>query len=1010
MNLSRSTLQRPVTVVMVFVCLAVVGFISARLLPLEYFPELDAPFVAVNIPYPNSTPEEIEREITRPVEEVLATISGIKRMVADSSDSESNLFIEFEWGTETDIKTIEAKEKIESIRNQLPRDVERINIQKFNTSDMALLTVRLSSSRDLSESYDMLNRVFKRRLERIKGVSRVVLYGVDKKQIMIRLLADRIEAHSIDLNRLADTLRNSHFQLAAGRISDSGKRFTVRPLGELHSIEDVRGLIVNAQGVRLRDIAEVNLEKPDLLYGRHLNRSYAVGVDIFKEAGANIVDIGEKVKREIEAVRADPKMADIQIYLMEDAADSVRSSLNELAKSGMFGALLAVLVLFLFMRQWASTLLVALAVPFSLLVTLACMFFLGISLNILSMLGLLLAVGMLVDNSVVVTENIYRHQRAGEEKRQASIIGVKEVGLAIAAGTTTTAIVFLPNVISANNQVSVWLKYTAIPFIIALFASLLLAQTIVPLLTSRLKRLPEASKTRWVDRLVERYQRLLRWLLSHRRVALALVLGSLLSVAIPIALVKKDMFPPQEDRRLRLFYNLNDVYTKEKVEASVYRVEDYLFSKQKEFEIESVYTYFQGDQADTTILLLKGDKAHKRQEQIQNEILAGLPEVAIGTLTFERIRSGGSTNELRVQLVGRSTDQLVPLSRDLARFLGLIPGFKNVRSEAALGKKEVHVTVDRERAKRLGVSPQDAAGNIAVAMRGVNLRRMYDEEGEIDVRVEFHKRDKRNLEQLQNIKLFRSGQEPVTLGALADFSFRQGPNAIHREDRVTAIGVSLDLDGLTVPQAKDKIAAVMGNFVLPTGVSWNYGRTFDFEQEATQTMLINTLLAMALIFFIMAAIFECIFYPLAIWSSILFAIVGVWWFFLISGTTFSLMAWIGVLILIGVVVNNGIVLIYRINQLREQGLSRDEAILQGGAHRIRPILMTAGTTIFSLVPLCLTTIQIGGDGPPYYPMARAIVGGLAFSTLVTLVILPEIYLLLDDFRNWYWRLVRSAWK
>jgi HAE1 family hydrophobic/amphiphilic exporter-1 len=340
--------------------------------------------------------------------------------------------------------------------------------------------------------------------------------------------------------------------------------------------------------------------------------------------------------------------------------------------------------------------------------------------------------------------------------------------------------------------------------------------------------------------------------------------------------------------------------------------------------------------------------------------------------------------------------------------LGKIPGFQDVRSDASVGNKEIHVVVDRERARKFGFSSQQVAGNIAVAMRGVNLRRMHDEEGEIEVKVEFQKEDKRNLEQLQNINLFSENNQPVKLSTLADFVIRQGPNSIHRENRVTSLGISIGLKDVTVNEAKEKIGKVMGEFVLPSGVKWNFGRSFDFEQEAAKTMLINTLLALALIYFVMASLFESLIFPGAIWTSIIFAIVGVWWFFLITGTTFSLMAWIGVLILIGVVVNNGIVLIDHINQLRAKGLRRYEAIVQAGGNRIRPILMTAGTTILSLVPLCFTMIAIGGNGPPYYPMARAIVGGLAFSTLVTLIILPTVYVLMDDLRRWAQRVVKTA--
>ncbi len=1007
MRITEFSLRRPVTVLMVFLCFIVIGWISTRLLPLEFFPDLDAPFIVINVPYPNSTPEEVEREITRPIEEILATISDIKRMVSDSGENTARVFLEFDWGVDIDVKAIEAKERIEGIRNQMPRDVERIIVQKFSTSDMPILILRISSNRDLSNSYDMLNRLVKRRIERLKGVSRVEIYGVEKKQIRIQLIADRIIAHQIDLNRLSQVLRNSNFMVTAGRITDADRRFTVRPLNEITSIDEINSLIVGDKGLRLKDIARVSFEMPELNYGRHLNQTYAIGLNVFKESGANIVDVGRMVKVEVDMISRDPKMEGINIYFMDDASEGVVSSLNELLKAGLMGAGLAVLLLFLFLRRWSSTLIVVLAVPFSLLVTLALMYFVNVSLNILSMLGLLLAVGMLVDNAVVVTENISRYQKLYPNRSDNTTAAVREVALAITAGTATTAIVFLPNVLG-GNEITIYLKHVAIAFCVALGASLVMAQTIVPLLASKIKSRNNNHKTLWIDKLIGRYRRILDWLLHHRKTSVAILMLTLFSIAVPVMLVKKDMFPPQEERRIRLYYNINDNYTVEKVEAAVEKIEDYLFANKDRFEIDSVYSYYETGFAESTILLKKGNEAKKPQGKIQEEIGEGLPEIAVGEPGFEHRRSGGRTDDLNVYLVGSSTEQLIGLSRDVAWALGKVPGFRDVRSRASAGNREVQVVVDRDRARKYGFSPQEVANNIAVAMRGVYLRRIHDEEGEIEVKVEFQKEDKRNLAQLRNIKLFADDNTHINLSALADFTIRQGPPVIHRENRVTSIGISIGLKDVTVNEAKEKVRKVMDEYELPAGVSWDFGRSFDFESEAAKTMMINTLLALALIYFVMASLFESLVFPGAIWTSIIFAIVGVWWFFLITGTTFSLMAWIGVLILIGVVVNNGIVLIDHINQLRAQGIGRYEAIVQAGGNRIRPILMTAGTTILSLIPLCFTTIEIGGNGPPYYPMARAIVGGLAFSTLVTLIILPTIYVLLDDFRRWAMRVVRTA--
>jgi len=460
------------------------------------------------------------------------------------------------------------------------------------------------------------------------------------------------------------------------------------------------------------------------------------------------------------------------------------------------------------------------------------------------------------------------------------------------------------------------------------------------------------------------------------------------------------MFPQEEDRHLFLHYNINGNYTLEKIEAAVDVVEEYLYAHQDKFEIKSVYTYYQGNYAQSTLNLRKGKGAHQAQEQIRREIEKGLPKMALGNLTFERRRSMGSADRLRIYLAGKSSAQLAGLSREVAKVLAKAPGLIDARSDAEAGEQEIQVVVDRNRASLYGFSARQVANMVAVAMRGVNLRRFRDEHGEIDVRVQFHEDDKQTLDHLKKLVLYDNEKRPIKLSTLADFQVRRGPRSIHRENRVTSMGVSINLKDITVDQAKSKIKRIMDQYRLPAGCSWSFGRSFSFEDETFKTMMINLLLAICLIYFIMASLFESLLFPAAIVTSIIFAVIGVFWFFMITNTVFSMMALIGILILIGVVVNNGIVLIDHISRFRCKGLNRHEAIVKAGMERIRPILMTAGTTVLSLVPLCVVTTQIGGGGPPYYPMARAIVGGLAFSTIVTLLVLPRIYVLLDDMRIW----------
>ncbi len=1013
MNLAGGALKRPVTTLMVFACFVVIGIISSRMLPLEFFPDVDAPFLGVDIPYPGSTPEEVERRITRPAEEVLATISDVKRMSSYSHENGAWVEMEFDWGIDSNIKALEAREKLEGIRHLLPDDLERFYVRKWSSSDMQMLMVRISSERDLSNSYDMLNRNLKRRIERIPGVSKVDLYGVEKKEIRINLEADRIIAHRVDMAGLVEELQRSNFLVTAGKITDAGRRLVVRPVGELTDVDQIRNLVVGQGNVRLRDIAEVTYDNPVLDYGRHLDRRYAIGLDVFKEGGANTVEVARRVVDEIDDVGRLPEMTGIRIFYLDNMAEGIVSSLNELLKSGVLGGLLAMVVLFFFLRRLGTTLIVALAVPFSLLVTMACMYFMGVSLNILSMMGLMLAVGMLVDNAVVVTESIHRHQLIDENPGRGSVItGVSEVSLAITAGTLTTAIVFLPNIVSPNNQISIYLKHVGIALVIALGSSLILAQTIVPLLVSRVRPPKRGVKKTVVDRMIGRYRRVLEWSLGHRRASVGLILLVLVSIAAPMSIVKQDMFNEPSDRRLSLHYHINGFYTVDKVEEIVFLYEDYLFDHQDEFEIESVYSFYQGNYASSTILLKKGKGARKSMDEIKEAIRDSLPRTPYTDPSFEWHSQSGEGQSVRIQLSGKSSQQLEELSREVAWVLDQVDGLTDARSEAEAGDEEVHVVVDRDRAANYGLSSMEVAQVVSAAMRGMNLRPFQGEDGEIPVRLEFAEEDRQTLEHLENLPLVGSADEQVKLAAVADLRVRRGPQNIRRENRTTSIGVTANLDGITMDEAKKRIGQVMGRFNFPPGYTWNYGERFDSEQEAFRTMLVNLALALALIYFVMAALFESLLFPAAIWTQIIFAVVGVYWFFLITGTTMSIMAMIGILILIGVVVNNGIVLIDYVNQLRARGIGRHEALVEAGAARLRPILMTAGTTVLSLVPLCFVTTEIGGSGgPPYFPMARAIVGGLTFSTMITLLVLPTIYVLLDDLRNWssrIWQLGRSS--
>ncbi|MBX3703016.1 MAG: efflux RND transporter permease subunit [Steroidobacteraceae bacterium] len=1004
---TRFALRRPVTTLMSFVAVVLVGLLSMKLLPLELFPDIRFPGILVNIPFDGSTPEEVEQLITRPAEEAIATLSGIKEMRSTSSENGVEMIVFFEWGRDPAAVGFEVRTKLESIRHEFPPAANRILTRMFAAGDDRVVVVRISSQEDLSRQYEMLDRYLKKPIERLDGVARVSLEGVEPLELRILVDPVRLAAHGVDVARLRDALEGANFSISAGEVTGGQQRFLVRPIGEFRSIDDVRSFIVDGN-VRLRDIADVRLVSPALTVGRHLNGRPGVGLDVFKATGANMVDVAERVMAVIEEAQKLPQLQGIDVIVLGNQAESIRSSLTDLRNAGLIGAALALIVLFAFLRDWRTTLIVSLAVPFSLLITLAAMFFLGLSLNILTMMGMMLAVGLLVDNAVVVTESIFRHRQAnGADPVASTLAGVDEVGLAVLAGTLSTIIVFLPIVFGEESQISVFMVHVAVPIVIAMVASLLVAQTIIPTLTARFPAPPPIKAGSRFARLQDWYVRALDWLFHHKWKGLAFVALTVLS-PIPLfatGLLKVDMFPQDASDRLQLPYHIEGTYPLARTEEAVTRVENYLEENKERFGIELVYSYYTPDDAASVIKLKPRDQLPLEPRELMKEIEKGLPEIIIGKPSFRFEDNQGGSGGFSMRLTGESTEQLIALSRTVVQRLRDVPGFDSVRTTAKAGEQEVQVIVDRDRAARLGLTAETVAQTLAAAMRGDRLKEFRAADREIQMRLAFRADDRQTLEDLVSTPLWLPDGTRSTLGAVANFRISQTERTIDRVDRLTSVVIEgiVSRDS-SLDAVKKGVEAAMKDFPLPPGVAWKFGRSVQENDDTAATMQVNLLLAVALIFLVMAALFESLLYPLSIITSILFAVVGVFWGLTISGTPLTFMAMLGIMILIGVIVNIGIVLIAHVIDLRRAGLDRQTAILEAARHRLRPILMTSLTTLLAMLPIALGDTQIGGDGPAYYPMARALMSGLLFGSVTSLFFVPLFYVWLDDLNNWRMRI------
>lgn len=664
-----------------------------------------------------------------------------------------------------------------------------------------------------------------------------------------------------------------------------------------------------------------------------------------------------------------------------------------------------------FLRHWPSTLMVTLAIPICFTITLGFMYFAGVTLNILTMMGLLLAVGMLVDNAVVV-ESIYQErERMPDQPQLASIIGTRNVAIALSAGTLCHCIVFVPNLFGETNNISIFMAQIAITISVSLLASWLVAVSLIPMLSARM-RTPALvrSERGLIPRLQRRYARLLRWPLDHRGWSVAAIaLIAALSV-VPMLQTKKDMFGGEQ---IFIGYQWKGSYTREQLSAEVARLERFIDARRQRYHVTQVYSWFsevEGSSTTLTVDLKQVRDLPALIEQIRKELpRSALADYSVGS-NGNGNGQGSGAQSVQVQLVGDSTQTLRAIADDVVPLLARRKELRDVRVDTGDRSTELAVRVDRQRASAFGFNAEQVASFVGLALRGASLREFRRGDTEVPVWVRFAGAEQTTPEDLDSFNVRTKDGRSVPLLSLVDVQMRPAATQIGRTDRQTTLTITANLGVKVTPaEAKQAMQDTLKGVSFPAGYHYSFdGADGQDEDQAGKQMLFNLLIALLMIYVVMAAVFESLLFPAAIMSGVLFSIFGVFWLFWLSGTNFGIMAFIGILVLMSVVVNNGIVMIEHINNLRRRGMGRTEALVEGSRERLRPIVMTTGTAILAMVPISLTTTQMFGDGPAYYPMARAIASGLAFSTVVSLLFLPTIYAILDDLSGGVTQLVRRA--
>ncbi len=1008
MNLPSLAVRRPITTAMLLISVLLFGGIALDRLPVAYLPEIDAPFIGVEVPVFDSNPAQVEREITKPVEEILSTLSGVKRMGSRSRADGANVWLEFDWGKDLDIVRMQVSEKMDQIEPELPDQIGEVAIFSFNTADMPVMQGRISAPGvDLSENYELLEARVLNRIRRVPGVARVDLDGVEPREIFIELILDRIKEHGVDVGELIGKVQGASSNVVLGEVKGGGLRYTARALGNFKSLDELRELEIDERGLRLADIAEVSYEEPPIRYGRHLNRSDAIALEIFKESTANTVEVVTAVTAVIENdIGTDPLLQGVNLFVWENQAEQITLAMNGLSRAGLIGALLAVVVLYFFLRRMGSTLIVSMSIPFSIIATCGVLYFMGKSLNILSMMGLMLGVGMLVDNAIVVLEAIDRKKREEADPKQAALGGAKSVMMAVIASTATSLIVFLPLIVGAKSGLTTWLGEMGVAIALSLVCSLFSSLTLIPLMSSRFLRPGKVKPIKGFVWLEHRYAGVLGWTLRHK-VATFFVLIAVLVVGTVVPfqaeLVETSQFSGTVNERLYLNYEFTDFVYKSEAEEIVNKIEDHLEPRMEEFHVASIYSFYASNEAGTTLTLNRKDLDDKEIKELRGKIRDGLPEIpGVKVSFYEDADQGGGNTYFAVNIFGQDSGVLARLAEETQRRIETIDGIQDVSSSLGKSRKEIQVKIDRDKAAGLGLTARDVADTFSFVLGSFRMPRFNAGDREVETWFALRLQDRSKLEDLRQLEFRNIEGRPVTLGDIATFEVVDKPLVIQRENRKVRVAINATYEGEEWGDVRQEIEGMMETLAMPGGYSWSWNQRMLEQDDENAQMGTNMLLALLLVYLVMASLFESLAQPFSILFSILFAFSGAVWALAATGTPFNLMSQIGLLILMGIVVNNGIVLLDHLNQLRAAGLSTHDAILQAGRDRMRAILMTASTTIVGLLPLAMGGSRVGGLF--YYPLAITVMGGLISSAVLTLVLLPYVNVLVEGIAAWLKRI------
>ena len=1016
MSIAEFSVNRRITVSMFILIVTLFGLLSFTNLGLDMLPELDFPFVSVVTSYEGVASEEIETLITKPIEESVGMVKGIKNINSVSSEGLSGVYIEFEWGTDLDIAAQDVRDSLSWVLDYLPEDADSPMVLKFNSSSMPVMEYGVVGIDDTIRLREYLDKTVKPRLERLDGIAAAFIFGGKEREIQVLADPNKLKATGLSLNDLARAVQTGNLNVSGGHIETLQKEYLVRTRGYFEDIKQIENAIVTVtregKTVHVKDLAVVQDTFKEKRGFEHTNGSPSVLIDIMKQSGYNTLQAVRNVKAELEKMKKDIP-AELEFRLTFDQGNFIERSISSTGETALWGGVIAVIIVFIFLRAIRPTLTIAIAIPLSVITTFIGMKALDYTFNIMTLGGIALGVGLLVDNAVVVIENTFRHLESGLHREKAAISGTNEVGLAITASTFTTMAVFLP--LSLSQSIAGKLaRPLSLTVCISLLASLFVAITIIPAIAATIFKKEKTfygniQDKGWVRYLQKAYSYLLRKSLKLRWLIILIAFGTLAGSIFLTSFLGTEFMPREDVPIGRLNITLPEGSPLSETAHITDQIEKIFLSKK---EIETSLSFggitagakFQaamGDRRDavnnSTILARFTEREHRTRttDAILNEIRDQLPDLEGVEYNFVDMAGfffGTGDSPIVIHLYGPELRILDSISSEIMAKISNIQGLKDLEKSLKERQPELHIVVDRQKASKMGLSVYQIASAVETAVLGKVISRYHEGGDEYDIRVRLQAPYRRSFKNLMDLTLQSPLGFSLPLYQVTTLEKDFGPTAINRknQDRVVSItGTNFDRDLGSIVK---EIDAVIGSMDMPERYSYEIGGTFEDMQTSFTELTKAFIVAVILIYMIMAAQFESFTQPLIVMFTLPLAYVGVVLGLLITGKDLSVPAFMGLIILMGIVVNNGIVMIDYINRLRKDGLNKLDAIVEGASVRLRPILITSVTTICGVLPMAFS----GGDGSAMRsPLAVAVAFGLTVAMLLTLFVVPSVYFIID---------------